>query len=185
MKKMFGNLKVILGVVVIAGFLLPLIHCGGVGKAQSPAQDSTTQAQEPIVGFWKTTFTAEGNDSQGPPDGTVVDWGLQQWHSDGTEIHNTALRPPSIGHFCLGTWETAGPLQYKLNHFAIAWTDDGSAYLGLGNIHETVTLSADHNSFSGTFTIDQYDTGGNVLAHITGNIMGTRITGATTDDDLL
>jgi hypothetical protein len=182
MKKMLDTLKVFLGVAVIAAFLGPLIHCGGVGNAQAAADPPGNM---PIVGFWKTTFTAEGNGSQGPPDGTVVDWGLQQWHSDGTEIHNTALRPPSIGHFCLGTWEIAGPRQYKLNHFAIAWTNDGSAYLGLGNIHETVTLSADHNSFSGTFTIDQYDTGGNVLAHITGNIVGIRITGTTTDHDLL
>lgn len=185
MKTMFGTLKVILGVAVISGFLLPLMHCGGVTDAQSATQNPTTQTQEPIVGFWKTTFTAEGNGSQGPPDGTVVDWGLQQWHSDGTEIHNTALRPPSTGHFCLGTWETTGSLQYKLNHFAISWTPYGSSYLGLANIQEKITLSADHNSFSGTFTIGQYDTGGNVLAHVTGNIMAIRITGTTTAHDLL
>lgn len=182
MKTMFGTLKVFLGAAVIAAFLGPLIHCGGVGKAQAAADPP---GQEPIVGFWKTTFTAEGNGSQGPPDGTVVDWGFQQWHSDGTEIHNTAVRPPSTGDFCLGTWEVAGPLQYKLNHFTTAWTSDGSAFLGVGNIHETVTLSADHNSFTGTFTIDQYNTGGNLLVHIAGKVLGIRINGNTTITDVL
>ncbi len=186
MKKMFGTLKVVLGIAVIAGFItafvVPLTYCGGVGNTHAAADPP---GQEPIVGFWKTTFTAEGNGSQGPPDGTVIDWGFQQWHSDGTEIHNTAVRPPASGDFCLGTWEIAGPLQYKLNHFSTAWTPDGSAFLGVANIHESITVSHDHNSFTGTFTIDQYNTGGNLLAHITGNVQGTRITGITTINDVL
>jgi len=38
------------------------------------------------------------------------------------------------------------------------------------NIRENVTLSADGNSYSGSFSIDQYDTQLNLKAHIIGNI---------------
>ena len=39
-----------------------------------------------IVGFWRVTYVSKG--TPGLPDGTVLDDGFQQWHSDGTEIHN-------------------------------------------------------------------------------------------------
>jgi len=45
-----------------------------------------------IVGFWKVTNMA--------PDGTVSGEGLQQWHSDGTEIHYDAKLPAAQGNFC-------------------------------------------------------------------------------------
>ncbi len=47
---------------------------------------------DPIVGFWKVTFTSEG--TIGIPDDTVIDSAYAQWHSDGTEIMNSS-RPPS------------------------------------------------------------------------------------------
>jgi hypothetical protein len=53
-----------------------------------------------IVGFWKVKFVAEGNPDI--PDGTPIDDGLAQWHSDGAEIMNSGLRPPVTGNFCLG-----------------------------------------------------------------------------------
>jgi hypothetical protein len=54
---------------------------------------------EPIVGFWKVTFTSEG--TTGIPDGTIIDQAYAQWHSDGTEIMNSS-RPPVTQSFCLG-----------------------------------------------------------------------------------
>ncbi len=149
---------------------------------QDEGKDSGEAKPEPIVGFWKVNFTAEGNIA--PPDGTVIDSALAQWHSDGTEIMNSS-RPPRSQSFCLGVWEAVGPLKYKLNHFAISWTPDGDSLLGLANIHEEVTLSDDHDSFTGTFTIDQYDTSGNLLAHVTGTLQGKRITPDTPVADVL
>jgi hypothetical protein len=139
---------------------------------------------DPIVGFWKETMKAGDND-QGIPHGTVIDAGLSQWHSDGTEIHNASERPPSTQSFCLGVWENVGPLTYKLNHFALSWDSSGTILVGPANIREDVTLSHDHNSFTGTFTIDQYDQQGTRLAHITGQIQGKRITMSTTINDVL
>ena len=66
---------------------------------------------------------------------------------------------------------------------ALSFNPDGS-FQGVANIHENVALSADGNSYSGSFSIDQYDTQLNLLAHIVGNITATRITVNTKPTDL-
>jgi len=48
---------------------------------------SSQASDDAIVGFWKVTFTAEGNGKEGPPDDTPIDSAYVQWHNDGTEIH--------------------------------------------------------------------------------------------------
>jgi hypothetical protein len=189
MKRAFKTLGFVIMAAAIAVLLIPLIYHGGVADAQA---SPNPPSQEPIVGFWSTKFIAEGNTAattrlpsdQVPPDGAVVDWGFQQWHSDGTEVHNSGVRPARSGDFCLGTWEIAGPLQYTLNHFATSWTPDGKSFEGIANIHEKVTVSQDHNSLTGTFTIDQYDKTGALLAHLAGNVQSKRITQNSTSTDV-
>ena len=126
-----------------------------------------------IVGMWKVQFMSEG--TTGIPDDTVVESGYAQWHSDGTEIMNSGLRPPATSNFCLGVWKQTGRSTYKLNHFALSW-DTSNTFVGPANIREEVTLDDQGNSFSGTFTIDQFDTNGNTLAHILGKITAQRVT---------
>jgi hypothetical protein len=128
---------------------------------------------DPIVGFWQVTLTAKGN-NPGPPDGVVIDKGFSQWHSDGTEILNSS-RPPVTQSFCLGVWKKLASGKYKLNHFPISW-DPNSNLVGVANLREEVTLSADGNTVTGTFTIDQYDQAGNKLVHLIGTVSGTRLT---------
>ena len=146
-------------------------------------QDESPLAEvfDPIVGFWKVDFISEGN--SGIPDGTVLDAGFAQWHSDGTEILNSSW-PPAIGNLCLGVRERTRPSQYKLNHFTISWYPDETLQ-GPGNIREVITLSPDHNSYGGTFTLDQYDEDGNDLVHLTGQVKAKRITVNTTITDVL
>jgi len=146
---------------------------------------SNEQGESPsvsIVGFWHVVFTSQGTTNPPIPDGAVVDQGFSQWHSDNTEILNSS-RPPVIGSFCLGVWTKTGRYTYSLNHFALSFNPDGS-FQGVANIRENVTLSADGNSYSGNFSIDQYDTQLNVLAHIVGNIAAKRITVTTKPTDL-
>jgi hypothetical protein len=126
-----------------------------------------------IVGFWKVTFVAEGNPDI--PDGTPIDDGLAQWHSDGTEIMNSGLRPPVTGNFCLGVWQKSGRSSYKLNHFGLGWDANGD-FTGPARIAEEVTVDHSGNHYEGTFTIDQYDPSGKLLAHVTGHVTATRIT---------
>jgi hypothetical protein len=125
-----------------------------------------------IVGFWKFKFVSEG--SSGIPDGAVVDNGFTQWHSDGTEITNS-FRPPATGNFCLGVWQQTGSSSYALNHFALGWDLLGN-FIGPVQIREKVTLNHNASQFTGTFTIDQFNPAGTVLAHVQGQVTGTRIT---------
>ncbi len=138
------------------------------------------QFADPIVGMWHVVFTAKGNGSDGPPDGVPIDNAIVQWHADGTEIMNSG-RPAQDGNFCLGVWDNLGRFGYKVNHFALG-NDAANAPTGIGNpagptqIHENVFLSRNGQSYSGTFTLDAYDTAGNSTAHIVGVISATRIT---------
>jgi hypothetical protein len=171
----------------------------GAGKPAHPAAWDTqsgrahlTEIDEPrtsIVGMWHVTFTAQGN-SEGPPDNTPIDNAVVVWHSDRTEIMNSG-RPAQDGDFCLGVWEEVGRCHYKLNHFAWAGNDTTNAPGGIGNpagpthIVEDVTVSPDGKHYSGTFTLDAYDTSFNPTTHIVGVINGTRITMGTTVNDLM
>jgi len=148
-----------------------------------------TDSTDPIVGMWHVTFTAWGNE-QGPPNGTPIDNALVTWHSDGTELMNSA-RPPQDGDFCMGVWKKIAASRYELNHFAWLANDTANAPGGVGNptgparIFEEITLSPDGKHYRGRFTLDAYDTLGNQVAHIVGVIAGTRITLDTTVPDLL
>jgi hypothetical protein len=132
---------------------------------------ASENSDDPIVGLWKVSFTARGNAEI--PDGAPIDQGYAQWHSDHTEIMNSS-RPPVTSSFCLGVWKRFGRSRYSLNHFAISW-DPNSNPVGPANIREHIALASDGKSFSGSFTIDQYDQAGNLLVHIEGDISGTRI----------
>jgi len=126
----------------------------------------------PIVGLWKFSFVAEGNAEI--PDDVVIDSGYVTWHADGTELMNSG-RAPMTGSFCMGVWKQTGHT-FKLNHYALSWDPSGTNLVGPANIRERVRVDPGGNSYSGTFTLDQYDTTGNVLVHITGNVTGKRIT---------
>lgn len=149
----------------------------------------TDYGNDPIVGMWHATFIAQGNEV-GPPDGVPIDNALVTWHSDGTELMNSA-RPPQDGDFCMGVWKKTGKNSYKLNHFAWLANDTANAPGGIGNptgpaqIYADITLSPDEKHYTGKFTLDAYDTLGNQVAHIVGTIAATRITLDTTVPDLL
>ena len=131
-----------------------------------------------IVGFWHVKFVSKG--SEGIPDGTEIDAGYSQWHSDGTEIMNSGGRSPITGDYCLGVWEQVGADTYKLNHFGASWNATGSELVGPGRIQEEVTLASNKKYFSGMFMINQYSESGTLLAHIQGMVTGTRIDVNTT-----
>jgi hypothetical protein len=144
--------------------------------------DDDDNGRPSIVGFWHVAFIALGN-AGGPPDQTPIDDAYVQWHSDGTEIMNSS-RPPIISSFCLGVWKQTGPRTYTLRHLAKSWAPDGFTFIGPAVILETVTLSRNGNSYTGSFSITQYDTNDHVVppapglpaAPIVGVIRATRIT---------
>jgi len=148
-----------------------------------PEEDAGLPA---IVGLWHFTFVAAGN-NPGPPDGTIVDSGYVTWHSDGTELMNSG-RAPTTGHFCMGVWKQIARSTFKLNHYALAWAWDpntpatgpgtgGADFVGPANIRAVVTVDHSGSHYTGKFTLIQYAPDGTtVLATVTGNVTGTRIT---------
>jgi hypothetical protein len=127
-----------------------------------------------IVGTWKEHWISEG--STGIPDGTEVDAGYASWHSDGTEINVSGLRPPLTGDVCLGVWIKTGARTYQLNHFGISYDPTGAVLVGPARIQQWLILDPKGDATSGKFTIDQYDEAGNLLAHVQGKVIGTRVT---------
>jgi hypothetical protein len=106
-----------------------------------------------IVGLWKVEFLAKGN-TNGIPDGALIDFGTATWHSDGTETMVSGGRNPVTGDVCMGVWQQIGGSTFKLNHLALGWQP--GAYVGPATVKETVTLDPSGNSFKGSFTITQY-----------------------------
>jgi hypothetical protein len=141
-----------------------------------------------IVGMWHVIFTAQT--MNGAPFSGVIDNSVVVWHKDGTEIMNSA-RPAQDGNFCLGVWTRTGKLKYYLNHIPWQGNDTENAPGGIGNpqggaqLTEKVTLSTDGNSYSGTFTLNGYDTFGNLTVTFTGTLAATRITTSTSFGELL
>lgn len=115
--------------------------------------DDWDRHDEPIVGFWSQQLVSRG--TEGVTDGTVLEKGLSQAHSDHTEIINSG-RPPISGSFCLGVWEKVGERTYKVNHILLAWDSTGTTYIGPINLREEITVDPDGDHYSGTFTIESY-----------------------------
>lgn len=156
-----------------AGTLRTLSSAAATAKASNESGSSPS-----IVGMWKIQFISQGNSAGTPaiPDGAVVDFGYTQMHSDGTEMMNSGAHEPSSQNFCMGVWGRTGFLSYELNHFALSYNSLTGQLANYVNIREQLTLSPSGDSFTGTFTIDIYDTSQNHLDHITGNVTATRVT---------
>ncbi len=139
-----------------------------------------------IVGMWHVTFTAHTvNGNPIPSDSyPMIDNAIVVWHSDKTEIMNSA-RPPQDGNFCLGVWQKTGARSYYLNHIPWLSNDTANAPGGIGNpagptqITERVTISRDGNSYTGSFTLVAYNLDGTKAISFTGALAGTRITTST------
>jgi hypothetical protein len=148
--------------------------------ASSKAQSGGSSAS--LVGMWKIQFISQGNTGHSPsiPDGAVIDFGYTQIHSDGTEILNSGAHAPATQNFCMGVWGQTGFLSFELNHFALDYNSLSGALTNYINIRQQLTLSPSGESFTGTFTIDVYDTSENHVDHLAGNITATRVTVDTT-----
>jgi hypothetical protein len=191
-----GNWKIVpaLSALALATMFAPYAHagCGLYSPAPHPAswqpliasprlvlaaltnEETATPSEPSIVGTWKEHWISEG--SEGIKDGTEVDAGYAQWHSDGTEINISGLRAPLTGDVCLGEWIKTGARTYQMNHFGISYDSTGANLVGPARIQQWLTLNPNGNSTWGKFTIDQYDEAGNLLAHLQGNVTGTRVT---------
>jgi hypothetical protein len=138
-----------------------------------------------IVGLWKFEMLAKSTPTnKNPvPDGTLIDFGTQAWHSDGTELLNSGIRNPADGDFCQGVWEQVGPSTFKLNHLPLAWAS--GAYIGPVKMSILVTVDESGNHFWGVFSQTLYQASptpghefdeSSPAGTVTGTITATRMT---------
>jgi len=149
----------------------------------TPAVFHLASYQASIVGLWKFEMLAKSTpaNTNPMPDGTLVDFGTQAWHSDGTELLNSGIRNPADGNFCQGVWEQVGPSTFKLNHMPLAW--GGGSYIGPVKMH--ILVNEDGDRFSGYFSETVYQASATpghefdesaAIVTITGTITANRIT---------
>jgi len=149
-----------------------------VRPAASTSEEKASLRAASIAGLWKIQLISKGNTGHNPsiPDGALIDFGYSAWHSDGTEILNSGGHAPATGNFCLGVWGQTGYLTYELNHFPISYDATSGQIVNYIQLREQDTLSPSGDSYSGTFTLDVYDTKGNHVDHLAGTVAATRLT---------
>jgi len=169
-----------LGIVFTAG---ANAQCGPANKAKSAAvllnstsrpaarpkaSSGVTTTPGAITGLWDSIFTSGGQ---------LVDEGIEQWHSDGTEILNDIPEPAS-GNVCLGVWMQNGST-YILTHPFWIYDQSNVNLIGRGTIQQQVTIDGTGNSYSGSFQIQFRDLSGNPIPGLddaSGDVSATRIT---------
>ena len=194
-----GNWKIVpaLSALVLATMFAPYAHAGCglyspgphaaswqpqvasprlVLAALTIDEDAAAPSVPSIVGTWKEKWIAEAGSSSEFPVGSEFDASYSQWHSDGTEINVSGLRAPLTGDVCLGEWIRTGARTYQLNHFGVSYDSTGVNLIGPARLQQWLTLDRNGDSTTGKFTVVQWDESGNVLAHVQGNVTGTRVT---------
>lgn len=146
---------------------------GGAHIMPAALADDGNEGAPSIVGMWHVKFAGD----------VFSDNAVVQWHSDGTEIMNSA-RPPAYGNFCLGVWKQTGKFKYFLNHIPWKGLDQNGNPQDGTQLLEKITLSPDGNSYTGTYTFTPYE-GGTAGPTFTGTITATRITPSTRFSSLL
>ena len=117
-----------------------------------------------IVGLWSVHYVS----TTGGPEVFTFD----QWHSDGLEFEVAGFAP---GVVCQGTYKQARDGSFHDYH--IAWTFDSTgAPSGYWDENMVVTVSADGQSYSGTYARSFYDVNGNFLFEDDGTLTATRLT---------
>jgi hypothetical protein len=204
MRMIYGRFVLWMGALALVGTMVPtaMAQCGLPTKPIKPAvwqphyggahlklvRAGWDDDEPSIVGMWHVIFN--GQTLNGEAFSGVVDNSVVVWHSDGTEVMNSS-RPAQDGNFCMGVWVRTGRLKYHLNHIPWAGNDPSNAPNGIGNpqggaqLIEKITLSPDGNSYTGSFTLDAYDTNGHVTVSFTGMLTAKRITVNTPFTDLL
>jgi hypothetical protein len=165
---------------------------GALAPSLTPVSYDDDDHRPTIVGMWHVIFTAKTQNGETVPDGLPpLDNSVVVWHPDGTEIMNSS-RSAQDGNFCLGVWKQTGERSYYLNH--IPW--QGNVYdptvppdtIGApqdgAQLLEKITLSADGNSYTGTFTLYAYKSG-TVYVWFAGTLSAKRITPDTPFSALL
>ena len=125
------------------------------GKGEAP------QASATIVGLWHVQYHGdlEGLES------------FDQWHRDGLEYEVANV----FGGSCQGVWKPQADGTVKLFH--TGWNFDANGQvIGYFQENQIIAVSADRETYDGTFVFRDYDLAGNQLDELTGTMHATRLT---------
>lgn len=130
---------------------------GGAAALSSAASGPGNAAADfrggSIVGLWHAVYTSGG----------VTAWeAFDQWHTDGLEFEAADLQ---IGSMCQGTWVKTSPGTVRLFHVGWNFDPTGITLTGYFTEIQVDTVSADGNTYDGTYTLQNFDLSGN---HIQG-----------------
>jgi len=145
---------------------MPLVLAMEPVAGSVPFGPPQPEADSPMTGLWKTVFVSGGS---------VVIFGFDTWHSDGTELALDSFAPSS-GQVCPGVWQRIGPRTYATVHPAFNYDSAGQNVVSIFIERLKVVLSADGASFQGTFNWDNYDFQGHLLSgSVAGTVTGSRV----------
>ena len=141
-------------IALLATFMVACLGLAPVAHASN---------KQSILGMWLVQYTSNAG---GPVLSAFI-----QWHKDGLEFEVAQFAP---GAMCQGTYKQASDGTYHDYH--IAWTFDSTgAPSGWWDEVMVVTVSPDHQSYSGTYVRDFYDLNGQFLFEDTGTETATRL----------
>jgi hypothetical protein len=136
------------------------------GSSEARDQESN-DSNESILGLWKKLEYSGG---------VVSDLGFQQFNAGGTELLNDTGPSGGGTNFCMGAWKRVGARTYAAVHPFFVFDASGRA-VAIAIERLSFIVAPDGNTFSGTWTQDNYDFRGNVLpgTHSEGQLTGERI----------
>jgi hypothetical protein len=140
------------------------IVSSALGKQLATASPADGTISSSIVGLWYVQFSIGGQ---------PIQEAFQNWNLGGTEVHNPNV-DPRTNNICLGTWIKTASGAIKLAHRVWLYDTNGN-FQGTIHLSETVRLSHNGNTQTGTFKTDIYDPSGNFVTEITGDVTGQRI----------
>jgi hypothetical protein len=140
------------------------------GSDQAPSPD--TQADQrndstaSILGLWKIVAYSGGE---------LNDVGFEQFSDGGTDLVNDVGAFNAGNNFCIGAWKQVGRRSYDLVHPFFLF--EGANAIGVSIFKAHFLVSRDGNTFTATWTQDNYDLSGKLIpaTHFDGTMNGTRI----------
>jgi hypothetical protein len=139
-----------------------LVPPGKAPVLAAAAQGAAANGGGPIVGQWQVVMTA----FPGTNNEFILDFGFQQFHSDGTELMISGGVPPTIGNVCIGAWERGAGGLIHLRHMTWNWAGNevlGDLPTGYFWLEVTIRPNAQGTTYAGTFKAASFDLGAGPL----------------------
>lgn len=135
---------------------------------------STTTAQsllpvQTLEGAWNASLVF--NEPGLPPCAPAPALAVATAPGRGTMVAESCYASESAGY---GAWLRTGNNQFAITFIGNSFGADGTVS-GTYKVRAWVSLNSTQNSFTGPFTSEIFDLGGNLLVTFTGTVTGTRI----------